>query len=338
VIHHVHLQILNSGKCCITARVSAGEARRRIGVLPCNMFLEMSLLCKSCATVLANERSLAQVNFVHMTNQMVVMSEELPTGGTLERLLPKVDCLVVALHIALLAEDLATQRVCAWKILLTQMHLAIVQHHLRHACKWFAASGAWNLASHKLLLVANRYPYTLILATALEVDVQELLLGEGSVAGGTRNGSSLVVLGPGVSVEGAWIDAQFCSILRTIVNEDFLMTQHILDSPVVDVAFVLATNEAELLLLGRVVGLSKLVQGRVRCRAWVNIARRLLHSRRIVEQPGIARLSSLLLLLLVVVEADKLASVGAHHRSLDDGTTVVDQALTCTTNLAEHHL
>merc|ERR1719341_2557762 len=78
------------------------------------------------------------------------------------------------------------------------------------------------------------------------------------------------------------------------------MTQHILDSPVVDVAFVLATNEAELLLLGRVVGLGKLVQGRVRCRAWVNIARRLLHSRRVVEQPGIARLSSILLLLLVV--------------------------------------
>ena len=59
------------------------------------MSLEMRLVCKSCATVLTDEWSLAQVNFVHMPLKITVSLERLPAGVALERLLPKVDGLVV---------------------------------------------------------------------------------------------------------------------------------------------------------------------------------------------------------------------------------------------------
>ena len=57
--------------------------------------------------------------------------------------------------------------------------------------------------------------------------------------------------------------------------------------PVVDIAFVLATNEALLLLLGRVVGLGQNVQGRIGSRAWVDITNRLVHCLGGVEQPSL---------------------------------------------------
>jgi len=78
--------------------MGAGEARRCSRVLCSDMFLEIRLVCKSCATVATNERPLAQVNFVHMPPQLCVSREELATGGALKRLLPQVDSLVVGLH------------------------------------------------------------------------------------------------------------------------------------------------------------------------------------------------------------------------------------------------
>jgi len=118
------------------------------------MFLEVTLECKSCATVSTNEWSLAQVNIIHMTLQMSALSEELPAGGALERLLPKMDGLVVTLHITLVAKDLAARRVTACK-LLAQMRLAIVSHHHTCARKWLVACRARELASHEPLLVAS---------------------------------------------------------------------------------------------------------------------------------------------------------------------------------------
>jgi len=69
------------------------------------------------------------MNFVHMRLQMCLLSEELPTGVALERLLPKVDGFVVPLHDALLAEDFGTRRVSAWE-LLTKMSLTIMLQHV----------------------------------------------------------------------------------------------------------------------------------------------------------------------------------------------------------------
>jgi len=98
-------------------------------VLRSNMSLEMRLVCKSCATVLTDEWSLAQVNFVHMPLKISISLEELPTGVALKPLLPKVDGVVMHLHVGVIAKDLSARRVHAWK-LLAQMRLAIVQHHL----------------------------------------------------------------------------------------------------------------------------------------------------------------------------------------------------------------
>jgi len=147
-----------------------------------------------------------------------------------------------------------------------------------------------------------------------------------------------VVLRPGVGVVGAWVDAQLGGVLWTIVDEHLLELQNVLDGPVVDVALVLATNKALLPLLGRMVGLGKLVQGRIRCRAWVNVATWLVHGLGIVDQPGIAGLPSLLLLLLVFGEADELPSVGANQRALGYGNAVVEQTLASTRNITAHNL
>ena len=71
------------------------------------MALKMMSVCKRCSTVATDEWPLAQMNFVHVLLQMMAKLEELPTGDALVRLLIKVDCLEVALHMALLAEDFA---------------------------------------------------------------------------------------------------------------------------------------------------------------------------------------------------------------------------------------
>jgi len=92
------------------------------------MSLEMRLVCKSLATVSTNEWSLAQVNLVHMTLQMYVLSEELPTGDALERLLPKVNCLEVPMHDTALAEDFGAQRVTAWNRVAQMSHTIVLQH------------------------------------------------------------------------------------------------------------------------------------------------------------------------------------------------------------------
>jgi len=105
------------------------------------MNLEMSSLCKGCATIPTNEWSLAQVNVVHMTLQMCFSSEELPTGVALERLQPKVDGLVVLLHSARPAKDLAAGKVTAWNIP-AQMSLTKVLHHPTLPREWFAACRA----------------------------------------------------------------------------------------------------------------------------------------------------------------------------------------------------
>jgi len=90
-----------------------------------------------------------------MTLQMSISSEELATGGALERLLSKMDGLVVDLHIALLAKNLAARRVTAWKLLLAQMNITTVLQHTTFARKWFVACRALELASHNPMLVAN---------------------------------------------------------------------------------------------------------------------------------------------------------------------------------------
>ena len=41
-----------------------------------------------------------------------------------------------------------------------------------------------------------------------------------------------MVLRAGESVVGALVDAQLCSILGAIVDEDFLMAEYVLDSPI----------------------------------------------------------------------------------------------------------
>merc|ERR1719341_1389034 len=299
---------------------------------------------------------------------MMAKLEELTTGDALVRLLLEVDGLVVALHDVPFAENLAARRVCARELLPqmkravvtmhggisaenlvargigaregpTKMHTVIVRHHAVAARKRDAASGtfAWNHAQPRCLLVDNiaRFAWFLL---ATVVGIKEMLRREGNVAGRAGNCDGLVVLRPGVGVEGAWVDAQLGGVFWAIVDEDLLVWQDVLDSPVIDVALELATNEAQLVLLGRVVGLGKLVQGRVGCRAWVNVATRLLHGLGVVEQPGIARLTSLLLLLLVVVDADEVPSVRTHHRALDNCGATVDETLACTTDLAAHHL
>merc|ERR1719341_255849 len=275
---------------------------------------------------------------------MMAKLEELTTGDALVRLLLEVDGLVVALHDVPFAENLAARRVCARELLPqmkravvtmhggisaenlvargigaregpTKMHTVIVRHHAVVARKRDAASGtfAWNHAQPRCLLVDNiaRFAWFLL---ATVVGIKEMLRREGNVAGRAGNCDGLVVLRPGVGVEGAWVDAQLGGVFWTIADE------------------------ALLVLLGRVVGLGKLVQGRVGRRAWVDVATGLVHGLGVVEQPGVARLSSLLLLLLVVVEADEIPSVGAHQRACDDCGAVVDQTLACTTDLAAHHL
>ena len=66
------------------------------------------------------------------------------------------------------------------------------------------------------------------------MDVKEVLRREGQVTGGAGNRLCLVVLRPGVGVVGAWIDAQFSSILWAVVNKNLLMLQNVLDSPTND--------------------------------------------------------------------------------------------------------
>ena len=114
------------------------------------------------------------------------------------------------------------------------MRLVVVTHHHCLVTIRLAAAriDAWYLAPHRPLLVANHARCTwLLLATALEVGIEEMLRREGSVAERARNCDSLVVLRPGVGVEGAWINAQLGGVLWAIVDEDFLVRQDVLDSP-----------------------------------------------------------------------------------------------------------
>jgi len=127
------------------------------------------------------------------------------------------------------------------------MGAAVVKHHVPIRRKRLLASGvdAWNPNSSRPLLAATG----VLLATILQMNVEELLGGEGCNAEWAGKCNSLMVLGPGIGVVGAWIDAQLGSVLWTIVDEHLLELQNVLNGPVVDVALVLATNEALLPLL-----------------------------------------------------------------------------------------
>ena len=76
-------------------------------MLRCNMPLEVPGVCKCCSTVSTDEWPLAQMNLVHMPLQMRILLELLPTRDALERLLPEMDRLVVALHVSLQGKDFA---------------------------------------------------------------------------------------------------------------------------------------------------------------------------------------------------------------------------------------
>ena len=246
VVHHVQLQSSSFSIRRRAASVGAGKPWRGRGVHRRDMALENPSSCKRCSTVATDEWPLAQMNFVHVLLQINILLEELPTGDALERLLLEVDCLVVALHVVLVAEDFATGRVGARK-LHTKMHFAVVPQHVTLGRKQLDTGriDAWNLATHRRLLVANIVRCTWLLpATALEVGIEEMLLREGSFAGRAWDCSSLVVLRPGVGVEGAWVDAQLCCVLWAIVNEDLSVAQDVLDSPamIMDYHTVHASN------------------------------------------------------------------------------------------------
>ena len=109
------------------------------------------------------------------------------------------------------------------------MHLAVVHLHSALRSEKLGARGAhaWNLNLNRLLLVAT----WVLLATNSQMLVQEMLRGEGCGAEWAGKCSSLVVLGPGVGVVGAWIDAQLGGVLWTIVDEHLLELQNVLDGP-----------------------------------------------------------------------------------------------------------
>ena len=64
-----------------------------------------------------------------------------------------------------------------------------------------------------------------------QVEIQEVLGGEGGFTSRTRDCLSLVVLRPGVGGKGAWVDAKFCCILWAIVDEHLTMLQNVLGGP-----------------------------------------------------------------------------------------------------------
>jgi len=80
------------------------------------------------------------MNRVHVLPQVKPKLEELATGDALVRLLLEMDGLVVAPHVAKVAENLAARRVSASE-LYTQMSFAIVFHHGRLVKIRLAAGG-----------------------------------------------------------------------------------------------------------------------------------------------------------------------------------------------------
>ena len=64
-----------------------------------------------------------------------------------------------------------------------------------------------------------------------QVEIQEVLRGEGGFTGWTRDCLSRVVLRPGVGGKGAWVDAKFCSILWAIGDEHLTMLENVLGGP-----------------------------------------------------------------------------------------------------------
>ena len=105
--------------------MGAGKAWRHSRMLRCDVALELLNSGKCCSTVSADEWPLAQMNCVHMTFQMSIPLEELPTGDALVWLLLEVDRSVVALHVAFGGEGHAARGVGA-RELLTKMHFAVV--------------------------------------------------------------------------------------------------------------------------------------------------------------------------------------------------------------------
>jgi len=68
------------------------------------------------------------MNFVHVLLQVKGKLEELTTGDALVWLLPKVDGLVVAPHVAKVTENLVARGVGAREVL-TKMDCPVVRHH-----------------------------------------------------------------------------------------------------------------------------------------------------------------------------------------------------------------
>ena len=70
----------------------------------------------------------------------------------------------------------------------------------------------------------------LLLLALGQVEIQEVLRGKGNTTSRTKDRLSLVVLRPGVSGKGAWVDAKFGCILWAIVDKHLNMRQNVLGS------------------------------------------------------------------------------------------------------------